>query len=229
MPANSNRVAIVKRSSSRVRSWPALTWLLVSVICFVALADSLNTPALIDFDTRLANSINAWRGSRLDQLMLSLTAFGGWSMTVIAMTTTLGLWVANHRREAILTILVTAGAMLLNLLLKFLIDRPRPDVALIYLISGTRFASFPSGHTMGALATLGSLMVVAQRLGAPVWARSLGWLCSGLMIAGIAISRVYLGAHFPSDVLGGLLASSAWLLIVAGNLERDRQAQDRSD
>jgi undecaprenyl-diphosphatase len=229
MHANSNRGAIANRSPSRVRSWPALAWLLVSVICFVALTDSLNAPTLIDFDTRLAMSIKAWRGSRLDQLMLSLTAFGGWSMTVIALTTTLGLWAADHRREAILTLIVTAGVMLLNLLLKFLIDRPRPDVALIYLISGTRFASFPSGHTMGALATLGSLMVVAQRMGAPVWAQWLGWLLSGLLIAGIAISRVYLGAHFPSDVLGGLLVSSAWLLIVAGSLERDSQAEDRSD
>lgn len=93
-------------------------------------------------------------------------------------------------------------------------------MALVYLISGTRFASFPSGHTMGAMATLGGLMVVTQRLGAPLWALLLGWLFAGLIVAGIAISRIYLGAHFPSDVLAGLLASTAWLLLVSGWLER---------
>ena len=123
-----------------------------------------------------------------------------------------------------MVVLATAGAMLLNVLLKFAIDRPRPDATLIHLISGTRFASFPSGHTMGAVATLGSMLLVAQRLGVPVWALWLGWLMSGLVTAGIGLSRIYLGAHFASDVLGGLLASAAWL-VIAGSLERSLQTQ----
>ena len=225
MPANSNRIAIWNRRHLRVRSWAALAWLLVLVICFVALSDSLGTPTLTDFDSRLRASIDAWRGGGLDRLMLSLTVFGGWGMTAIALTAILGLWFAHHHLEAVLVLLATAGAMRLNVILKYWIDRPRPDESLIYLISGTRFASFPSGHTMGALATLGSLMLVAQRLGAPVWTQWLGWLLCGLIIAGIAISRIYLGAHFPTDVLGGLLASIAWLFVVTGNLERHTKAE----
>jgi undecaprenyl-diphosphatase len=225
VPANANRDVLVKRFYSRDHSWSVLAWLLVTVFGFVALADSLGTPTLHDFDSRLTISIDALRGSRLDRLMLSLTAFGGWGMTVIALTAILGLWLAHHHLEAVLVLLATAGAMLLNLLLKYAIDRPRPDVSLMYLISGTRFASFPSGHTMGAMATLGSLMLVARRLGAPVWALWLGWLFSGLLIAGIATSRIYLGAHFPSDVFGGLLASIAWLLVVAGSLERHSRTE----
>jgi undecaprenyl-diphosphatase len=220
MPKNPNRVAILKRPHSSLRSWSALAWLFVTVVCFTALADSLGTPPLIDFDSRFTVSIDAWRGG-LDQWMLFLTAFGGWYMTVIALAAILGLWVVHHRREAVLMVLAIGGAMLLNVLLKFLIDRPRPDVTLIYLISGTRFASFPSGHTMGAVATLGSMLLVAQRLGAPVWALWLGWLMSGLLSAGIAVSRVYLGAHFASDVIGGLLASAAWLLVITGSLEQE--------
>ena len=56
----------------------------MAVVCFTALADSLATPALIDFDSRLTLSIGAWRDKGLDQWMLSLTAFGGWHMTGIA-------------------------------------------------------------------------------------------------------------------------------------------------
>ena len=152
--------------------------------------------------------------------MLALTNFGGWGMTTLAVLSMAVLWAAHERRHALLVFLVCGGAMLVNLLLKFAVDRPRPDMALVYLISGTRFASFPSGHTMGAMATLGGLMVVTQRLGAPLWALLLGWLFAGLIVAGIAISRIYLGAHFPSDVLAGLLASTAWLLLVSGWLER---------
>lgn len=225
MPANANRDVIVKRFYSRDHCWPVLAWLFVVVFSFVALSDSLGTPALNDFDSRLTTSIDAWRGGGLDRLMLSLTVFGGWGMTAIALTAILGLWFAHHHLEAVLVLLASGGAMLLNVILKYWIDRPRPDESLIYLISGTRFASFPSGHTMGALATLGSLMLVAQRLGAPVWTQWLGRLLCGLIIAGIAISRIYLGAHFPTDVLGGLLASIALLFVVTGNLERHTKAE----
>ena len=214
-----SRATIPKIAPPSRQPWPRLFGLFVVVACLTALIDALGTSTLVAIDTRLAGSIEGWRGGSHDGLMLNLTHFGGWGMTAIAVFSMLGLWVSKRRRESFLLLLVSGGAMLLNLLLKFAIDRPRPGVDLIYLISDTRFASFPSGHTMGAVTTLGSLMIVAHRLGAPIWARWLGWSVCGLVIAGIGLSRIYLGAHFPSDVLGGLLASIAWLVFITGSLE----------
>lgn len=106
------------------------------------------------------------------------------------------------------------GGMLLNLGLKMAFSRARPswDDPLITLASN----SFPSGHTAGATLFYG---FVAVYLVAHV--ESLGWrvvavVATALMVALVAFSRMYLGVHYPSDVLAAMSASSAWLMVSFG-------------
>ncbi len=96
-------------------------------------------------------------------------------------------------------------------LLKNLLDRARPEVLHEMLTSG---ASFPSGHTSGAVVVYGLLWLVLRGRLSPAARRVMAWLCGGL-VATIALSRILLQAHFASDVLAGALLGLAWCALAA--------------
>lgn len=104
-----------------------------------------------------------------------------------------------------------AGSTILNQLLKFAIQRPRPDVSLRLVEIGG--FSFPSGHSMAAMAFFGLFIWLTWRYVRDRRARVglTAFLC--VMIAAVGFSRVYLGVHYASDVLGGFCASLIWLAV----------------
>jgi undecaprenyl-diphosphatase len=108
------------------------------------------------------------------------------------------------------------GAFLLNGLLKSLFHRPRPGATLLYLIDTPASFSFPSGHAMGAMGVLGGMVVVVHALRWPQALRIVVTSTAVCVIVGIALSRVYFGVHFPSDVIGGQLAGAAWISALTG-------------
>ena len=120
------------------------------------------------------------------------------------------LLLRRRRGEAPLLIGAPLGTFLSTELLKLLIHRPRPALAAVAIPSG--FA-FPSGHASGAAATCLTLALVLTQ-GQPTGRRA-AWLALGVGIAVlVAASRVYLGVHYLSDVVAGLLWGSAWALHV---------------
>ena len=135
----------------------------------------------------------------------------GSPLTVTCITVALALYLLWRRRLYWLTALVSSvlGGALLNRLLKYAFHRTRPhaDDAILTLAG----YSFPSGHTMLASVLYG---VVAIYLCAhtPDWRRRVLLTCSaGVLIGMIGFSRVYLGAHYLSDVLGAMAEGLAWL------------------
>ena len=104
-----------------------------------------------------------------------------------------------------------AGSTILNQLLKFAIQRPRPDVSLRLVEIGG--FSFPSGHSMAAMAFFGLFIWLTRCYVRDRRARAglTAFLC--VMIAAVGFSRVYLGVHYASDVLGGFCASLIWLAV----------------
>ncbi|GAA4004554.1 phosphatase PAP2 family protein [Hymenobacter fastidiosus] len=141
-----------------------------------------------------------------DAVALWMARAGGTFWTPLAEAAVIvGLVVARQHRRAQFFILSVGGAALLNLFAKFLLARIRP--ALWASLAPETSYSFPSGHAMGAAAlalTLGVLLWptrgrwVAVVLGT-AWALLMGW------------SRMYLGVHFPSDVLAGWFGSIGWV------------------
>ncbi|CAI6085567.1 phosphatase PAP2 family protein [Cohnella sp. JJ-181] len=116
----------------------------------------------------------------------------------------------KHRRELILFSFVLCGSPVLNVILKLAFHRARPN--LHRLIEETGF-SFPSGHSMGAFSLYGILTYLLWKH-IPAWRGRLILLwASGALILSIGISRIYLGVHYPSDVLGGYLASGFWIAL----------------
>jgi undecaprenyl-diphosphatase len=130
----------------------------------------------------------------------------------LALICCVALFRAGLRREALAVALSLAGAMLISDAIKLLVSRPRPPVEHLQSVSGS---SFPSGHATQASAFWFSLVLALQATRAkPALVRVAACLALALVLA-VALSRVYLGVHYPADVIAGLLLGTAWAVFVA--------------
>ncbi len=119
---------------------------------------------------------------------------------------------AGLRREALAVAVSLGGAMLISDIVKLLVSRPRPPVERLQSVSGS---SFPSGHSTQASAFWFSLVLAAHTARAqPLLTRSLA-AAALLIVVAVALSRIYLGVHYPSDVIAGLLLGTGWAVFVA--------------
>jgi len=117
---------------------------------------------------------------------------------------------------------VGAGALIL--FWKNLIDRPRPTI--VPSLEGAPFASFPSGHSTYAVACFGFLLFLLWwHTRVALWLKVGVTLATVVLVTLIGASRIYLAAHYPSDVAGGLLLGAPWLLVVAALYERRSRAR----
>ena len=116
--------------------------------------------------------------------------------------------VLKHRSELVLFTIVIIGTPILNKLLKEFFHRTRPDLHRLIEIGGY---SFPSGHAMNAMAFYGILTFLLWRHIPSRLGRTLLILVSSLFILMIGISRIYLGVHYPSDIIAGYFASGFWV------------------
>ena len=155
-------------------------------------------------------------------VMRDLTSLGSATVLVLFVLAVAGSLVARRQYHALALMLVaTAGGEALNLVLKDFFDRPRPDLALH--LTQVNSPSFPSGHAMESAVIYFTLAALLARL---VQERALKLYFLGLAALFtflIGLSRVYLGVHYPSDVLAGWTAGLAWAMLcwtVASYLQR---------
>ena len=164
--------------------------------------------ALRQADDRAATIGPRW----LESVALDITALGGptvLGLTVFAVTGYLLLH--GLRRNATFLFIASSGGWVLNWALKASFDRERPDI--VPHLREVMTSSFPSGHALTAAAvylTLGALLMrIAQGRPAKYFCITLAMLITFL----VGVSRVFLGVHYPSDVLGGWLAGMSWALL----------------
>jgi undecaprenyl-diphosphatase len=119
---------------------------------------------------------------------------------------------AGPRREALAVAVSLAGAMLISDLVKLLVSRPRPPVAHLQTVGGS---SFPSGHATQASAFWFSLVLVLRAAGAPPRVTGVAVALALLIVLAVAASRVYLGVHYPCDVVAGVLLGTGWAVYVS--------------
>ncbi len=97
-----------------------------------------------------------------------------------------------------------------------LVHRPRPTVPYVYQVTEHPGASsYPSGHTMFVVTVVVVLMVCFGHRFLPRWGQAAGWSVAVLLVLANAIGRMYTGAHWPTDVLGGVLIAVFWLSLLA--------------
>lgn len=194
----------------------------LSALGVAAIALLLGSPVLHLLDHAVLDGVRSWHADWLTAVMKFFTFVGSTEMAAVIVLLAM-VWIRRrlqNRREALLFVIAVAGAGLFNQLLKHWFQRPRPELG---LIEAGGF-SFPSGHSMGAFALYGLLAYLLRRQFAGQVERSLWFLFSAAMILCIGFSRIYLGVHYPSDVIGGFLAGSC---LVALAIAYNRSAWKR--
>ncbi|MEH7234550.1 phosphatase PAP2 family protein [Bacillus sp. JJ1562] len=188
----------------------ALILFLFSLLVFSLLAYFVHGHDIIRFDNHVISLVQGMESPWLTSLMKFLSFIG--SAPVIIVLSIFILFflykVLKHRYELILFVGVMIGSPILNYILKGLFQRARPDFHRLVEISGY---SFPSGHAMSAFTFYGIFTFLLWRHIPVWWGRTALLLFSGIMIFGIGMSRIYLGVHYPTDIIGGYFASATWL------------------
>ncbi len=197
------------RAAPRPRSlrWWALSALFL--LAFALLAARVAQRVPFPWDVPVMLFIHAHSRPWLDAVVLVITDTGGGFTAVGFLALLYWLHRRGERRWMGAAAVAFLGAVSLNPLLKQVFARPRPE-AFPHMMAVHTY-SFPSGHTVAATALYGFLALTLWRVGKKPWA-----LLAALWVLLVAFSRVYLGVHYPSDVLGGLAFGSAWLLAVWG-------------
>lgn len=182
-----------------------------STIGLAAIADGVREGDTLRYDDAVLTYIHGFSSPALDTFFIHITDFGGTLIIGAATACLIGYLLYKHRKQA--TILVTVGvggATVIDLILKQLFERTRPDLW-AHLVSENGF-SFPSGHSVVSSAFAFAVVAILWRT---KW-RYLAIASAAIYIVLIGISRLYLGVHYPTDVIGGWLTSLIWILLVSG-------------
>ena len=197
----------------------AIALIVGGVWLFIELAGEVSEGDTVTLDERLllslrnpANLADPIGPPWLEETMRDFTALGGSGVLTLLTVSVIGYLVIQRRfRAALLVALAVVGGMVLSQLLKSIFGRPRPD--LVPYGSYVYFASFPSGHSMLSAATyltLGALLARLQkRRRLKIYILFLAVTITFL----VGVSRIYLGVHWPTDVLAGWTAGAVWAVL----------------
>lgn len=177
---------------------------LVSLIVFAWITHTVLQSQTLILDTSLSQAVYSLRTPDLTQLMILISFMGADFMVLGAGIVTIILAWKKHKYEAVLFLAVLAIGLFLNILLKMIFQRPRPEFDPILDLSASY--SFPSGHAMNSFIFYSVLAYFVYHFTHNVFLSFSAASASIIMILLIGFSRVYLGVHYPSDVLAGYIA-----------------------
>ncbi len=179
------------------------------LLTFAGLAEEVAEREPLRFDVPVLEFMHAHATPGLDAASVLLARIGGAiGLSAVIAALVLFFLISKRWRDALFLILAVGGAEAMNLALKATFGRVRPSLW-TPLLPETSF-SFPSGHATGAVTFGLALAVLAWNTRWRVPALVFGLLFG----AAVSVSRVYLGVHYPSDVLGGAAAGTAWLTVL---------------
>lgn len=184
----------------------------IAVALFCGLAVAVETNRLAGFDEAIRMEVHTLASPPLTLVAEKITWLGSLGVLALFGVVAVLVLVRARRRDAAVFLMVTmVGALALENGLKFAFQRVRP---LPFFGSEPETYSFPSGHALFSLCFYGGLAIVASRSMQSAAIKAGIWLATVLLVLAIGGTRIYLGVHYPSDVLGGYLVAIAWLSIV---------------
>jgi undecaprenyl-diphosphatase len=196
--------------------WEASRSLTISLACsafflilFAWLSEEVFEGELQRFDVAARMKVHEFFSPQMTKFMQAMTFLGsiGFLFTLFILITAIWLSRKMYRPAAWLAIAV-GGSVFLDVSLKLSFHRARP-VPFVGVVPLTY--SFPSGHALSSFCFYGVLAgLLCSRIQKPVL-RALIWFVCALLVLAIGISRIYLGVHYPTDVIAGYIAAAAWV------------------
>lgn len=199
-----------------MRTWTLILRLLIGILLawgvgtlFLELSEELSGTLLGHVERAVMQFVATDREPGETALMLAVSLLGSVGFFALLSTALAFLFLRRGMPlTSLMILIVTAGSGLLSLGLKVAYNRPRPEIS--PLVSAG-FASFPSGHSLSSVAIYGFLAYLISREVRWYW-RPVVWIAYVTLAVMISASRVYLGVHWPTDVIGGILAGTVWLV-----------------
>lgn len=199
---------------------------LIVTVLFAVLASEVLEGETQHFDDAVRMTVYGVASPRATTVLHAITQLGS-PLFLLPMTIVASLIFLRRRRirGAILLTATMVGVSLLNWILKAVFQRPRPLP--FFGLTVPASYSFPSGHSLAAFCFYGALAaLVTARLRSTFWS-ALVWTAAVLIIVAVGFSRLYLGLHYPSDIVGGYATGFVWVLTVASADRMFRRADQR--
>ena len=181
--------------------------LLILVIIVVLVGININSSLVTKFDNFIYSNVSKLISDFTTNIMKLITNFG--SVLGLAIMCILLMIFIKNKKYGLYAFLNAVGVGFLNLILKIIFQRPRPNILQIINESGY---SFPSGHSMASMAFYGLLIYYIYKKVENKKIRRILILLFSILILAVGISRIYLGVHYPSDVICGYIISLAYLI-----------------
>ena len=218
---NVRATSMLRRSHHPVASWIAA----VAIVVALAIAVTLRSP--LPGEIAIMRTVQSWPISTIARA--GNIAGESWVDAILAAIATATL-LATGRRHLAVFVVGCALCRIVSSPLKMLVGRARPDASQVSITEAQTSYAFPSGHALGAVLCWGALAVVALFL---IRRRARYLVAGGLLLVPIAtgIGRMYVGAHWPTDVVGGWLIGAILIAAVAasaGSACRQNASLDRS-
>lgn len=185
---------------------PIFLGVLIPLLAFAKSAEEVWTEGGFERDVPFLQFVHHYANPTLDALMVFITRLGGTAYMIPLTAIILFVLIrSKYRSGAWFFALAVGGACVLNILVKAGFHRARPT---LWISPAPEYDyGFPSGHSMLTMAVVTALVLLT-------WRTRWRWpvfVCGGLFVLAVGLSRAYLGVHFPSDVLAGWSASLAWV------------------
>ncbi|KQL46343.1 hypothetical protein AN963_15385 [Brevibacillus choshinensis] len=191
--------------------WFCVLFIVAFVYAFAKLGSEMLEQELSLFDSAVIGWVQSGISPALTSFMLFITFLGSTSALLMVITVAAGLmWWQKKRWEALFLVIALGGGVLFNLVLKWSYHRERPSI--LRLVEEEGF-SFPSGHSMASFILYGMIGILLYLFVVSRAAKVAIVVIVVALILLIGTSRIYLGVHYPSDVLAGYTAGGAWLAI----------------
>jgi len=189
-----------------------------ALLLFGWLANEVVHGQQLRFDSVVRNTVHSWASPQLTYAMRGITQLGApWFLIAVSLIVIWKLIEHGRKRAAILLVVAAVGAEALDELLKVIFHRTRP--APFFHYTEPLSYSFPSGHAISSCCFYGIMAaIITARMKSSV-GRVAVWVAAALMAGLIGFSRIYLGVHYPSDVVAGYAAAVVWVAALRASLE----------
>ena len=214
--------------AARHRQSRAIGLMLILLVLFCGLAFFARTPGLLHYDTAITREVQEGHTDVRDYVAFFFTTLGNGAFMTLLCIGAAAVLKRYGRPKAALFSLLTLLGLPLNMLLKLIVHRPRPTASLIRILFPEPGDSFPPGHAMGSVIVYGFLAFLAWTYIRDLPRRRFWTAVLALTPIGISFSRIYIGVHWFSDIIGAWIFGMIVLLFLA-DLYHIAGAQERAE